>query len=529
MTVSPSGKMLAMEISPRVIRVVEFHPGTTPVQILRVASMMRPAAEPAAAGQAIRAFLAENGFTAKRALVSFSGPLIEHRIYALPPAAQEAREELLRGKVAQEVSTPIGEIRVSGEVIGKVMEGGVERLEVLAAFTPEFEVRRLIFLLIEAGISPARVASAPLALAALHPEDQKDVLAGFLHVEPDRCVIGISDGGKLRFSREFTLELPHRAAVAPEMPEPMEYRTVDFGEESQPPSPPGPSEEEAVAERLVTDLTRSLLYFRQLSRGGSITRLYWSGEPPSPEVTKLIGARLKLEISPHPAGSAAEYGKDLPGSAAEFGVPIGLAVAGQFPEQINLLPEGYIRKRRRRKSYLAAGVVLAVFLVANIVLFAGLQNARNRYRETLNGVAVAAQHSVGMREGFSRWLALRGAKEEVVAEERALRTPFTRWKPLFAALGAPVPAEMMFTTLSIDRSGEGYQCELRAKARGKNPSEAQDRINKFLGDMQSRGGLSFASYAPFEVRPLRKEEGTGYVQEFIVTFRLAPDREEAAK
>ena len=38
-------------------------------------------------------------------------------------------------------------------------------------FTPEFEIRRLTFLLIEAGISPARVASVPLALTALHPKD----------------------------------------------------------------------------------------------------------------------------------------------------------------------------------------------------------------------------------------------------------------------------------------------------------------------------------------------------------------------
>jgi hypothetical protein len=512
--------MLAVEISPRTIRVAEFHPGTMPVQVLRTASMARPGGEPGAVGRSLRAFLAENGFTAKRALVGYSGPLIEHRIYTLPPAPADAREELLRGKVAQEVTTPVAELRVSGEIIGKVMEGGLERQEVLTVFTPEFEIRRLIFLLIEAGISPARVTSVPLALAALHPEDQKDTLAGFLHCEPDRCLIGISDGGKLRFAREFTLELPRRAA---ESQEPVEYRTIDFGVENPSAASPVPSDEEALAERLVTDLTRSLLYFRQLSRGGAITKLYWSGDPPSPETTKLIGARLKLEISPHPAEKVVEYGEGLPGSASGFGVPIGLALAGQIPEQVNLLPEGYLRRKKRRKSYVAAAVVLAAFLVANVALFAGLQNARNRYREVLDGVAAARVHSAGMQEGFSRWLALRGAMEEAAAGERALRIPFTRWKSLFASLGAPVSAEMAFTNLSIAPAESGYRGELRAKVRAKSPMEAQERVNGFLSAVRSRGGLSEMLYAPLEVRPLRKEEGMGYQQDFLVTFRLAPD------
>jgi len=526
MAVSAKGKMLAVEISPKVIRVVEFYPNTTPVEILRAAAMEKPGGEPAAMGQAVRAFLAENGFTARRALVSYSGPLIEHRIYALPPVAREAREELLRGKVAQEVSTPVSELRISGEVIGKLMEGGVERQEVLTVFTPEFEIRRLIFLLIEAGISPARVASVPLALAALHPEDQKDILAGFLHSEPGRCVIGISDGGKLRFAREFTLDLPHRTAAAPET---LEYRTIDFGGDSQAAAPPASSDEEALAERLVTDLTRSLLYFRQLSRGSAITHLYWSGEPPSPEVRKLIGERLKLEISPHPAGTAAAYGEGLPGSAAEFGVPIGLALAGQVPEQVNLLPEGYIRRRKRRKSYAAIAVVLVVFLAANVALFAGLQNARNRYREILNGVAVAKHQNVGMREGFSRWMGLRDAVKEASTGERTLRTPFSRWKALFAALGAPVPAEMAFMEVSFDRSDPGYRGDLRGKVRGKTPAEAQERINGFLAALHARGIVSGAQYVPLEVRPLRKEEGAGYEQEFLVTFRLAPDGGEESR
>src|SRR4030065_1087645 len=101
MTLSTKGRMLAVEISPRVIRVAEIVPNTSPVQVTHAAGMERPGGEPAAVGQVLRRFLAERGITANRALVSYSGPVIEHRIYLTPPVGSESRAELLRGEGRQ--------------------------------------------------------------------------------------------------------------------------------------------------------------------------------------------------------------------------------------------------------------------------------------------------------------------------------------------------------------------------------------------------------------------------------------------
>ena len=80
------------------------------------------------------------------------------------------------------------------------------------------------------------------------PADAADELCGFLHLEPTRCVICVSGAGGLRFAREFALKgqdgLHHALSDGPDL-----------------------------AERLVMELTRSLLYFRQISQGGAITRL----------------------------------------------------------------------------------------------------------------------------------------------------------------------------------------------------------------------------------------------------------------
>lgn len=529
-TIIPTkGRMLAIEFGAREIRVVEFVPNTRPVQVTNVAVTERPSGEPNVIGKFLKEFLESKGFVAKRVLISYSGPVIEHRIYAIPPVAPESREELLRGKVAQEVSTPVGELRVAGEFLGKVVEQGVERHEILTAFVPEFEVKRLIYMLVEAGVSPARVATVPLALAALHPPEAKDNLAGFLHAESNHCTIGVSNAGKLRFAREFPVEMPTGGGSAPPPPEMPEYGNLDLGGDSPvaatPSIPEVPTlaetpEDEAIAERLVTELTRSLLYYRQLSRGGAITKLYWSGIPPTPTIERLIGERLKFKIEPHPAGNASTGLDRFEVSPAEFGVPVGLAVAMQSAEQINLLPEEYLRRRKRRKSYAALVVAGVLFLAANVGLFMGFRNAQGRYRAILSQSDAAQARNAGMEADYIRWSALRGTIHEIAKAEKTLATPFTRWNGLFASLGAAAPKEVTFTQMSLDRFEGGYKGTLHGLSRGKDPAQVQERLGVFLHGLEGRAPMLGMTYAPVEIRPVRKEEGRGYEQEFLVTFTL---------
>ena len=516
-------RMLAIEISPRVIRAVEYTPGERPVRIHRAAVTERPGGEPAAVGQFLRGFLEQNGFTAKSAVVGYLGPVIEHRIFTIPPVTGKTREELLRGKIAQETATSVAEMRVTGEVVGKVVEQGYERDEVMTLYVPEFEIRRLVFLLVEAGLTPVRVVSVPLALAGLHPAAAADELCGFLHVEPSRCVISVSGAGKLRFSREFALELPGRAAEAAEEPD---YKNIDFGggTDALPPAPL--SGEEVHAERLVTELTRSLLYFRQISRGGSITRLYWSGDPPGEAAKRLISERLKFEIAAHPAAGASVFDGEGAFDAATFGVPVGMAAEEWGADRVNLLPAEYLQRKERRGSYIAVAVILAVFLLANAGLYMGLRNAEKRYRDVLGGAAAVTRSVAASPEEISRWVATRSALAEMRRGEKTLENPFTRWKPLFATLGAPVPSEMRFlsatfTPASPSEAGpHAGRGEVRGIVSGKTPADAQNRVNAFLAAVRAQPVVGEPGYAVFEVRPRGEDGSGGYEQEFLLGFAL---------
>jgi len=512
-------RMLAIEIAPRVIRAVEYQPGERPVRIFRAAFTERPGGEPAAVGQFLREFLSRNGFTAKTAVVSYLGPVIEHRIYNIPPVTGSTREELLRGRIAQESATSVAELRVTGEVVGKVTEQGYERDEVMTLFTPEFEIRRLVFLLVEAGLTPVQVVSVPVALACLHPANAADELCGFLHLEPSRCVICVSAAGKLRFAREFALRTPDPAGA--EIPS---YGTIELegGGGAQPP----PSEAAVYAERLVMEVTRSLLYFRQISRGGSITRLFWSGEPPSEEAKRLISERMKLEVGGHPAGEAAVFEQGISGNAAFFGVPIGMAAAEWGSDRVNLLPVKYLQRKELRGSFIALAVILVVFLGADLGLYLGLRSAEKRYRDVLEGAATVTRNVALSQEEISRWMELKNALGQAARGEKAYAHSFTRWKKLLATLGAPVPPEMRFLSATFlpTEPGKGGTGGGRAEVRGivhaGTPAEVQRKVNGFLSAVRARPVAADAEYTVLEIRPRSEEAGGGYEQEFFLYFTM---------
>jgi hypothetical protein len=341
-------------------------------------------------------------------------------------------------------------------------------------------------------------------------------------VEPSRCVISVSGAGKLRFSREFALELPGRAAEA--APEP-DYKNIDFGGGADAlPSAPL-SGEEVYAERLVTELTRSLLYFRQISRGGSITRLYWSGDPPGDTARRLISERLKFDIGAHPAAAVAVFDGEGAFDAATFGVPVGMAAEEWGADRVNLLPVEYLQRKERRGSYIAVAVILGVFLLANAGLYMGLRNASIRYRDVLGGTAAVTRSVAASPEEISRWMATRSELSEMRRGEKTLENPFTRWKPLFAALGAPVPPEMRFlsaafTPASPSEAGPyAGRGEVRGIVSGKTPVEAQNRVNAFLAAVRAQPVFGEPEYTVSEVRP-RGEDGGGYEQEFLLGFAL---------
>jgi hypothetical protein len=347
-----------------------------------------------------------------------------------------------------------------------------------------------------------------VALSGLHPPDASDELCGFLHLEPSRCVICVSASGKLRFAREFPLKTT-------------DLQGAEGGGGQQP-----PPEEAVLAERLVMELTRSLLYFRQISQGGAISRLFWSGDPPSGDVVRLISERLKLDIGTHPAVKEVVFEAGTRGDPSVFSVPIGMAVAEWGPERVNLLPVKFLQRKERRGSFIALAVILLVFLGANFGLYQGLRNASNRYRDVLASFDAVTRSMALSPEEASRWMELSSALGDAALGEKAYAHSFTRWKSLFAALGAAVPPDMRllsaaFTPAEPGAAGNaGGRAEVHGIVHAGTPADVQGKVNAFLSALRSQPVVADASYSLLELRPRAEESKGGYEQEFLLQFTM---------
>jgi len=155
-----------------------------------------------------------------------------------------------------------------------------------------------------------------------------------------------------------------------------------------------------------------------------------------------------------------------------------------------------------------------------------LRNASMRYRDVLGGSAAATRIKAASQEEISRWMATRSALEEVKRGEETLENPFTRWKALFATLGAPVPPEMRFLSATFtpaspsDAGPHAGRCEVRGIVSGKTPVEAQNRVNAFLAAVRAQPVVGEPGYTVLEVRPRGEDGGGGYEQEFRLGFPL---------
>ena len=111
-------------------------------------------------------------------------------------------------------------------------------------------------------------------------------------------------------------------------------------------------------------------------------------------------------------------------------------------------------------------------------------------------------------------------------EEKRVENPCTRWRPSFAAMGAPVPPEMRFlsatfTPASPSEAGpHAGRGEVRGIVTGKTPAEAQNRVNAFLAAVRAQPVAGEPGYTVFEVRPRGGDGSGGYEQEFLLGFAL---------
>jgi Tfp pilus assembly PilM family ATPase len=408
-------KYLAVEIARKTVSIMEFIPGTSPLKITNFARAKKPGGEPSDVARFLREMARDAGITGEKALVVIKEPVIEHRTYVIPKVPKQERDVLVMRKLEEDVSTPLSELSVANTVIGDTVDKGVEKDEVLVVSTPSFEVKRALYIVIEAGWEPVLMTTFPVACANLHPSTESDNFVSFVSLSEGKSFVTVSRNGKPKFSREFFLEFGHSAA--PEQS--MDYQNIGEVEEEQ--------LQNVIDERIVTELSRSFLYFKQFSRGETIRKAYLMGEHCGEALAKTVEDRFVIDVEPPEKLLAGQFdlqGDALP-KAGEFDISlfthlIGMAMKTSRKEEINLLPQEYVERKKRflKRSFFYGAA--AMYVLANLVLILGIMSAKNHYKDVAKDIEQLAPVIYKNRDYANRVYDLKRRAEESEAILREL-------------------------------------------------------------------------------------------------------------
>ncbi len=243
----PGQRIIALEITPDRVTLVEVEPGRRP-KVHAWATVEGPFADDAAMVGRIKEALEAGGFRARRAYVAPAIP-VEHRHLTLPPLPTRELKRAVDREVRRDVTIPVGERIFDFAVVGETVEqGDARKKEVLLAMAAEAEVNRYIEIVEAVGLKPWLVTSRPLALmAALALQDTGGGPVVFATLHGVLLQVIVAEEGVLHLSREITL-----------------------------PTLPGSGEGESW-ESVTTEIHRSLLYFLEKSPRWRVGRILLAG------------------------------------------------------------------------------------------------------------------------------------------------------------------------------------------------------------------------------------------------------------
>ncbi len=507
-------KMMVMEVSQKRIEILEYIHGTSPLKITHYVNAERPGGEPSEVARFLRNLLEEKGISAKKAKVIFTAPTIEHKIITLPHTSKEERKLLVNRKLEEELRIPLSELAVSSKAVGKKEERGTDKEEVLVVSTPQFEVKRLLFTLIEAEIEPVEVTSLPVACSLLHPLPEKDDYIAHVSLSREKSFVTISENRFPRFSREINVEFPD---------EPVKNNVVNFHMlevEEKGDTVTGP------AQRIVTELTRSFLYFKQLSRGGTVRRVYFLGERAERNLGEHIEGKLAVEC--------AWPESDLSGKIDFIGVDeeetkvfslnhaahlVILALEEDNKDRINLLPSEYMgRKKKMVDRVLLAGLASAFFLI-NAFLIIGMLSAKSHYQTVISEIKGQYAH---LDQNRNYALKIYSLKEKARISEEILqdvRHPFTSWEDYFGIMSQGTPGGVTYRDMTFVKGVDSYQVSLKGTVAAMYPEQVQTVFNKFYAACAKNPFIKELKYSPVSIYPVENYRHK-YEEQFLVNMNL---------
>lgn len=447
-------------------------------------------------------------------------------------------------------------------IAARTVVSGIPKTEVLAARTDKGRVLDTLNLFQGAGITPSFITPGCCSVPNLIPKNlsAKDEDALFADIGAASLSIHICREGRLAVTRDIaygvndiiqdlSLQLNlSRQAVENAVreygvPQPAmdikdkvaaaeEVMRQKYAAENLPAPDAGINLLElrilwqAHIDRIVNELRRSFIYYKEQSGGRKIEYIYFLGG--GSQIKNLvdtlsgsIGGRCGIIPSPF-KGAGAE-----PVFANALSLALSIASLEHRSKLINFLPAELKKEKTadlRRFGLLAAGVCLtAVFAIASLNMFinnrllaASIKGAEfelNRMKNTVDKLKILERQESGVRSLFAKI-------ETVIKQRRDIGF-------ILEEINRLTPEKVLFVRVSISKGGKGgYAAEIQAQARAdyENALKIIAEFKKNLSSSPYFGGIESAPLELERISAPRDSAGgesrltTEKVRDFSVTF-----------
>ena len=387
--------------------------------------------------------------------------------------------------------------------------------DVLIGVIPKESSNRIITLMEQCKLDTELLTTVPLALiAAMGAMGEKYLskISTMIHLERDRSYLVIANRGDWVFSREF------QSVLNKEQHE--EQQDVSLAAKRRFAS----ARYMADKDRLLIEVNRSLLYFKQRFRGEGVSLAILSGEAYNlEEVVGSFQSSLGIEaalfspVSAFRTDSLGDRADKLGRIFPSLALPVGAALQSLRAAKLNFVPIAYINRHKakaRRVIMIAASVVLMIAMTVGYVL---VRNSRVELEELIaqnEDQKVVAQLTKKM-DDIAEVSAQRELAKTRLAFLERLNKGNNRIEMLFKALSNYIPDNAVLLSLALDHANAD-STEIVGQVTAGNVAESDKSFAGFYNQLKNSGLFAKISEPDISTR----SENGNYVVVFVLNSKL---------
>lgn len=513
----PGGRnVIGLQITPSILRIIEIDRGANPPKIINFSAIDPLMDNVQEATDQILGLMHEKGIVAATVHSMVYDTGVEHRQVSLPALNRNEMEALVRREVKKIVPEAGNRDVVSDFWLDRGAKRAGRKAEVLIGVVPRENPGRIIGLMENCELETQLISTVPLSLiSALGPYGDRASkrITAVVHLERDRSFLVISNRGTWVFSREFQSVLSKQES------------------ENQSQTPLQTRRQFASAryiadqERLLIEVNRSLLYFKQRFRGEGVGLIVMSGEAFNlDEISVAIGKNIGIESCTYLPSEGFQY-RQL-GERAEklerifpsLVLPIGAALQNVKDAKLNFVPPAYMSRRQarlRRTLTVAAAVFIFMALSVGYMM---IRNTRvdleqtireNRQEEKLAELTRDLDKIAGVKQ--SRDLA--DLRRVFLARFQAAGS---NERMLLLALSNFLPEKACLLNVKMDENGEKPSVSIAGQIESNSIAETDAVLNLLYQRLQGCGLFAVIQ----EPRIKGSYEGSAYVLSFQIECEL---------